>query len=342
MVAPDDVCVLIPTLNEAETIGDVVDRFVEQGFEHVLVVDGDSTDGTPDVATDRGARVVQQTGTGKGLAVREGIGLVEQPYVLLLDGDGTYQPEQADRFLAALDENDHVVGNRFADMRPGAMPRLNQFGNRLINGAFRIVHGRDLQDILSGYRAFDTELVERFDLGADGFGIETELSVESVKRDVPTAVVPITYEPRPDGSEPNLRPLRDGAVILLTLYALARTNNPLFFFGSVGTTSTVVGIVLGVYVAVEWFTRSISHEVLAVLGAFGIVFGVQLLMFAVLSDLVVTLHREQMRLIERLEERELARPREPIRRRDEHEGSDYHEQREDGERNEASQTPGEG
>lgn len=304
MVDRDDVSVLIPTWNEAETIGDVLDRFHEQGFEHVLVVDGDSEDGTPGIAEERGARVVQQSHDGKGQAVREGIELVEQPYVLLLDGDGTYRPEQADRFLDALEESDHVIGDRFADIQPGAMPWLNQFGNRLINGAFRIVHGRDFQDILSGYRAFHTDAIDRMDLDADGFGIETEFSVESVKRDIPTTVVPITYEPRPDGSEANLRPFRDGAVIILTLYTLARTNNPLFFFGSLGTTSTLVGALLGVYVAVEWVTRSISHEVLAVLGAFGILFGVQLLMFAVLSDLVVTLHREQMRLIERVDDRE--------------------------------------
>jgi dolichol-phosphate mannosyltransferase len=304
MVDREDVCVLIPTLEESETIGDVLERFDEQGFEHVLVIDGNSSDGTADIAAEHGARVVQQTGSGKGQAVREGFARVEQPYVLLLDGDGTYRPDQADRFLEALDDHDHVIGDRFADMQPGAMPRLNQFGNRVINSAFRLVHGRDLRDILSGYRAFDTAVVNRLDLDADGFGIETELSVESVKRDVSTAVVPITYEPRPDGSEANLRPFRDGTVIVLTLYTLARTNNPLFFFGSIGSASTLVGVLLGVYVLVEWVTRTIAHEVLAVLGAFGIVFGVQLLMFAVLSDLVVTLHREQMRLIERLEDQE--------------------------------------
>ena len=305
MVDRDDVCVLVPTWNEAETIGDVLDGFVEQGFEHLLVVDGDSDDGTPDIAAERGARVVQQSGDGKGQAIREGLGLVEQPYVLVLDGDSTYRPDQADRFLDALDDGyDHVIGNRFADMQSGAMPRLNQVGNRVINRAFAFVHGRDLRDILSGYRAFDTDVVNGFDLEADGFGIETELSVETVKRDVPTTVVPISYEPRPSGSEANLRPFRDGAVILLTLYALARTHNPLFWFGSLGASSTVVGTAIAAFVAYDWFVFRTPHNILAIVSAAAILLGVQLLMFGVLSDLVVTLHREQMRLIERLEDRE--------------------------------------
>jgi dolichol-phosphate mannosyltransferase len=128
------------------------------------------------------------------------------------------------------------------------------------------------------------------------------MSVECVKHDVDTSVVPITYEPRPDGSDPNLRPFRDGAVIVLTLYRLARTNNPLFYFGSVGVLSTIAGVLLGAFVAYDWLVRTVSHEVLAVVSAFSILFGVQLLMFGVLSDLIVTLHRQQMRLLERREE----------------------------------------
>jgi len=302
MVDRDAVCVLVPTYNEAETIGDIVDRFHEQGFEHCLVVDGGSTDGTRDVASDRGARVIQQSGTGKGQAVREALDYVERPYVLLIDGDATYRPEQADRLLEPLFDGraEHVIGDRFADMESGAMSRLNRFGNRLINRAFRAIHGRAFRDILSGYRAFTLESIRSMTLTEDGFGLETELSVECVKHGITTAVVPITYEPRPAASETNLRPFRDGAVILLTLYKMARTSNPLFYFGSVGALSGIAGLVLAGYVAVEWLTRNVSHEVLAVVAGVAILFGVQLVMFGVLSDLIVTLNREQTNQFRRL------------------------------------------
>jgi dolichol-phosphate mannosyltransferase len=299
-----DVCVLIPTLDEVETIGAVVDDFTAEGFDDVLVVDGGSTDGTRDRARERGARVVRQSAEGKGQAVREAVREhVDRPYVLLLDGDGTYEADDADAMLAPLDDGyEHVIGDRFADMRSGAMSGLNRVGNRLVNRAFAFIHGPGWGDILSGYRAFSRDSFARMTLSSDGFGIETEMAVECAKRSIPTTVVPITYHPRPDGSETNLRPFRDGGIIFLELYRRAKTNNPLFYFGSVGAASTVVGLVIGAYVAYDWFVPPrVSHEVLAVVTAFAILFGVQLLMFGVLSDLILTLHRETLTRLDEVE-----------------------------------------
>lgn len=307
MVDPADVCVLVPTLDEGETIADVVGDFREAGYPHVLVVDGGSTDDTRKQAKDAGARVVQQSESGKGQAVREAVrDHIQEPYVLLLDGDGTYRADDAEAMLAPLDEGyDHVVGDRFADMRPGAMTRLNRLGNRLINRAFGLVHGESFGDILSGYRAFTRESFERMTLRSDGFGVETEMAVECVKKEIPTTVVPVTYLPRPAGSSTNLRPFRDGGVILLEIYRRAKTNNPLFYFGSVGLLSLAGGGAVAAYVAVEWLTRQVSHEVLAVVAAFGVIVGVQLLMFGVLSDMLLDLHEEQMKRIdERADQRE--------------------------------------
>jgi len=300
MADEDAVCVLVPTLDEAETIGDVIDGLQDHGYENVLVIDGGSSDGTVEIAQEHGARVEYQTGRGKGRAIREALSMIDAEYVLMLDGDGTYRPEDAEVMLEPLlaRRADHVIGNRFADMREGAMPRLNRIGNRLINRAFAVVHGRKFVDITSGYRAFATETVESFRLKSTGFGIETELAVECVKHDVETEIVPITYRARPDGSDTNLRPVRDGAVILITLYRLAKTNNPLFYFGSLGGLSLLFGSGLGVYVGVEWFTRNVSHEVMAVVSGVSILLGIQLLMFGVLSDMILSLHRETLRRLE--------------------------------------------
>lgn len=290
-----DVCVLIPTLNEAETIGGVITGYRSQGLDNILVIDGNSRDKTRDIAEGEGARVVTQSGSGKGQAIREALQLIDTEYVLLVDGDGTYRPDDASRMLAPLDEDgvEHVIGDRFAGMEPGAMTRLNKFGNRIINWAFQSIHGEDFGDILSGYRAFTVESARRIPLSAEGFGIETEFAVECVKNDIETTVVPITYRARPTDSEANLRPFRDGTIIILTLYRLARTNNPLFYFGSLGLVSMLIGGFVGGYVGIEWFVYSVSHEVLAIVAAFGLLFGVQLVMFAVLSDIILALFREQ-------------------------------------------------
>ena len=300
-----DVCVLIPTLDEAATVGEVVSGFRDAGFEDVLVVDGGSEDGTRSIADTHGARVRIQSGTGKGQAVREAIEYVEKPYVLMADGDGTYRPEDADAMLEPLFDGraKHVIGDRFADMEPGAMTGLNRVGNRLINRLFGTIHGRYLRDILSGYRAFTRESFERFRLEADGFGIETELAAECVRRGVDTEVVPIRYLARPDSSETNLRPLADGGRIVLTLYALAKTNNPIFYFGSVAALGTLAGMSVAGFVAYRYFVVGISHEVLALLAAFLVLLSVQLLMFGFLTDVLVSVNREQTRRLEDLDER---------------------------------------
>lgn len=299
----DDVTVLVPTLDEAATIEDVVAGFRAEGFDDVLVVDGGSTDGTRKLAREAGARVVEQTGEGKGKAVRQALSEIDREYVLLVDGDGTYRPEDAHRLIGPLREGEaeHVLGNRFADMRPGAMSQLNQLGNRIINWAYRLIHRRDHHDILTGYRAFTLRSANRMVLSADGFGIETEMTVECVKQGIATLEVPITYRPRPEGSETNLHPFRDGGTILLTLYRLAKTNNPFFYFGSVGVASLIVGTATALFVGYRWIAAGISHEVLALGGAAAILLGVQLLIFGALSDMIASLHGDQRRRIHRLE-----------------------------------------
>lgn len=296
MADADEVCILIPTLNEAETIGSVIEGFRDEGFDSLFVIDGGSTDRTEVIAEEHGARVHQQSGRGKGQAVREAIRLIEADVIVMVDGDGTYDPRDAHSMLDPILDGhaEHVIGNRFADMQPGAMTGLNQVGNGMINRAFTAIHGRDFKDILSGYRAFTRDSVRRFWLTADGFGIETEFAVECVKHDVPTAIVPITYRSRPAASSPNLHPIRDGGVILVTLYRLAKTNNPLFYFGSLGGLSGFFGLLIALFVIVEWLTRGVSHQVLTLVAAIAVLFGVQLVVFGVLSDMILALYREQI------------------------------------------------
>ncbi|MXR21048.1 S-layer glycoprotein N-glycosyltransferase AglJ [Halobacterium bonnevillei] len=304
MTEYEDVCALVPTRNEAKTIADVVEGLYDVGVGHVLVVDGHSEDETRQIAAECDAEVIEQSGSGKGQAVREGVDHINHQYVLLLDGDGTNPPEQAPRLLDPLVDGDaeHVVGDRTANMQPGAMTRLNRFGNRLINAAFERIHGEDYGDILSGYRAFTRDSFDRMFLSAEGFGIETEMAVECARHNIPVEVVPTTYRARPEGSETNLHPISDGGRIILTVYSLAKTSNPLFYFGSVGAVLGAAGTALAAYVGYDWFAKGISHEALTVVAGVLLLLGVQLLMYGVLSDLVVTLHREQRRRIDDLRE----------------------------------------
>ena len=295
----DEVCVLIPTLNEGPTIGGLVREFRERGFEHILVMDGNSTDGTPDIARAAGATVRTQTGKGKGNAIIEAVSIIDKPFVLMLDGDGTYSPEDADKMLDPLARGfDHVIGNRLVNPDAGALTRLNLLGNQILNLMFKIAHGRDLRDILSGYRAFTLHSIRQMTLRETGFEIETEMAVEALRIGQRIAIVPVRYLARP-GTVTKLSPFQDGVKIFSTIYRLAKMNNPIFYFGIIGLFISLAGGIPGVYVILEWL-KNIEPLPLTILTVLLITIGFQIFMFGVISDMLLGFHRETINLIEQL------------------------------------------
>lgn len=300
-ISKNEVCVLIPTLNEEGAIGEVIDGFSDLGFESILVIDGGSDDATREIAREKDTHVVVQSGSGKGQAVQEAIRLIDEPYVVMVDGDGTYDPDDVDRLLEPLERGyDHVLGNRLSDPDEGAFTRLNYTGNRIFNSVFSLAHGRDLRDILTGYRAFTRQSAENLYLEEKGFGIETEMTVETLKHEQDVVSVPVSYRSRPETADTKLHPIKDGARIGYTIYRMTKTNNPLFYFGSIGGLLFLVGFVSGLYVVYDMYVNGISHNLLAVLTALLVLAGVQLFIFGSLSDILVDLHREEMREIRSL------------------------------------------
>jgi dolichol-phosphate mannosyltransferase len=296
----DEVCVLIPTLNEAPTISAVIREFRDLGYNHILVIDGKSTDNTVKIAREAGANVRTQSGSGKGNAIIEAFEIVEQPYIIMLDGDGTYSAKDAEKMLTPLFLGfDQVIGDRLINAEEGAFSRINLFGNHMLNILFKIAHSRDLHDILSGYRAFTNLAVHQMNLKEKGFEIETEISVEAVRNGQRIMVVPIRYLSRP-GTATKLSPFHDGIKIVSTIYRLARVNNPMFYFGLMGVFTAILGILVGIYVMLEWF-QNIEHIPLTILTVLLIVVGIEIFMFGMISDMLLVFHREIVREIQLLQ-----------------------------------------
>ncbi len=296
----DEVCILIPTLNEDLTIGKIISEFRASGYNNILVIDGKSTDNTVKVASEGGATVSTQSGKGKGNAIIEAFEIIEQPYILMLDGDGTYAPRDAEKMLTPLFLGfDQVIGDRLVNAEEGSFSRLNLFGNQMVNLLFKIAHSRDLHDILSGYRAFTHRAIKQMNLKETGFEIETEISVEAVRNGQNIMVVPIKYSRRP-GTRTKLSPFHDGIRIVSTIYRLARMNNPLFYFGMIGVFTSFLGILTGIYVLLEWL-RGIDHIPLTILTVLLIVVGIEIFMFGMISDMLLVFHREIIREVQLLQ-----------------------------------------
>jgi dolichol-phosphate mannosyltransferase len=229
----------------------------------------------------------------------QAFGLIESPYVVMVDGDGTYLARDAPALLEPLleDRVDHVIGNRLEKYSPGAFTKLNLLGNHLINVFFDLAYGTDLKDILSGYRAFTLQSVKELDLNKTGFEIETEISVECILKGQRVEEVPVAYLPRSEKGITKLNPLKDGFKIGSTIYRLAKVHNPMFYFGAIGFIFVLAGLISGIFVISEW-SHGTTRIPLSVLTALFIIFGLQMFIFGMLSDLIVTLHRQTINLIQ--------------------------------------------
>jgi dolichol-phosphate mannosyltransferase len=277
-----------------------VREFTALGYAHILVIDGKSSDNTVKSARDAGAMVRTQSGKGKGNAIIEAFEVIEQPYILMLDGDGTYSAKDAEKMLTPLFLGfDQVIGDRLINAEEGSFSHLNLFGNHMLNLLFKVAHSRDLHDILSGYRAFTKLAIQQMHLKEKGFEIETEISVESVRNGQRVMVVPIRYSRRP-GTATKLSPFHDGLKIVSTRYRLARVNNPMFYFGLMGVLTSVLGMLIGVFVVLEWL-HDIEHIPLTILTVLLIVVGIEIFMFGMISDMLLVFHREIIREIQLLQ-----------------------------------------
>ncbi len=230
-----EVAVIVPCYNEAQSIATVVRDFhVHLPGARVYVYDNNSTDRTTEVAKAAGALVRFEPIKGKGNVVRRMFADVEADVYVLVDGDGTYDAAVAARAVQELMSRslDMVNIARTTDMGPSYRPG-HRFGNRALTGMVGLIFGRQFNDMLSGYKVFSRRFVKSFPALAQGFEIETELTIHAVECRMPVTEIEGPYGVRPEGSTSKLRTVRDGAAIFSTILVLLRTERPLFFFSSI-------------------------------------------------------------------------------------------------------------
>ncbi|MEM0351306.1 MAG: S-layer glycoprotein N-glycosyltransferase AglJ [Archaeoglobaceae archaeon] len=293
-----NVTVVIPTLNEEKGIGGVVESFKKMGFE-VLVIDGRSKDRTREIAAEKGAKVLLQTGKGKGNAIAEAFKIVDREILVLVDGDGSYPAEEVWKLIEPIEKGfaDHVVGNRFAKYERGAFSRLNLLGNKLLNAFFRFAYGVNLNDILSGYRALKKDVYKSIEIRKTGFEVEAEMTVETLAKGFRILEVPINYKKREGKTK--LRPLRDGIRIGKAIYELIGRYSPARYLYIFGLIFLALGILTGIYVVYAWF-NAVSHYMLALLTVLFIITGVQFVIFGLIADLIFRTTVEFKREIKQL------------------------------------------
>ena len=241
----DKVAVLIPCYNESKTIAKVVTDFqaVLPEGSVIYVYDNNSTDGTAEIAAAAGAVVRHEYQQGKGNVIRRMFREIDAQCYLMVDGDDTYPAEFAPEMIAkVLDRGvDMVVGDRLSatyfteNKRP-----FHNFGNKLVRHSINALFKSNIQDIMTGYRAFSYQFVKSFPVLSKGFEIETEMSIHAIEKNMLVESVVVTYRDRPEGSVSKLNTVSDGIKVLGTIGKLYKNNKPFGFFGIIALVLVVI------------------------------------------------------------------------------------------------------
>jgi glycosyltransferase involved in cell wall biosynthesis len=211
---------VIPALNEAENLTYVLPR-VPDWVSQILLVDGNSTDGTVEVAQRLcpSIEVVQQDGSGKGNALRAGFNHARGDIVVMLDADGSMDPAEIPMFVGALLSGAQLAkGSRF--LQGGGttdMPFYRQFGNWCFVQFVRVMFGGRYSDLCYGYNAFWADVLPKLRLDCDGFEVETVINVRALSAGLRVTEVPSFEAARMHGRG-RLRTIPDGWRVLKALF----------------------------------------------------------------------------------------------------------------------------
>ncbi len=213
---------VVPALNEEESLGTVLERVDRSLISEIILVDGGSSDDTIPIAEAKGARVIQEKQRGYGRACAVGVARAQSEVIVFMDADGADDPTQISDLVAPLlkDEAEMVLGSRLAGViSPGAMPWHQKFGNQLSARMIRLLYGLPITD-LSPFRAVLRSKLLDLDLQEMTYGWPTEMITKAARQNWRILEVPVDYHPR-IGGESKISGTVRGTV--LATYYIMRT-----------------------------------------------------------------------------------------------------------------------
>jgi glycosyltransferase involved in cell wall biosynthesis len=287
------ITVVIPTLNEEGGIIKVIEELHSLNINNILVIDGYSKDKTVETSTKLGARAMYQQGKGKTGALRTAIDVVETPYMLLMDGDFTYDASCISRLVQHMQSYDEIIGARIPTNKE-SMTSLHKFGNKLITKVFNMLLSTNVTDVCSGMYLLRTELMRDIDLSTSGFDVEVEIAAQIASAGRITEV-PINYRPRMGRQK--LSTWKHGFKIVKSIVNLGRTYNPGVFYSIMGSMITIpASLMLGNSI-IEWIKTGNITSPWFFVGISMILVAIQTMAVGVMS---IMLRRSELRAARRL------------------------------------------
>lgn len=296
------IAVLIPCYNESKTIAKVIADFREQLPEaRIYVYDNNSTDGTAAIASEAGAIVCYETRQGKGNVIRRMLSDISADCYLLVDGDDTYPASYAQSMCElVLDKRyDMVIGDRLSStyFQENKRP-FHNIGNRMVRYAINKIFHSNINDIMTGYRALSSKMVDNVPLLSEGFEIETEMTINVLESGLRIIQIPVDYRDRPEGSYSKLDTFSDGWKVIGTIFRLFRDYRPLYFFSCLAAVLTLVSLVILTPVLIEYFqTGLVPRFPTLIVCGFIILFAMLLWIGGMVLEVLLLRHRQLMHLL---------------------------------------------
>ena len=266
------IAVLIPCYNEELTIKKVIQDFkAALPDADIYVYNNNSTDKSRTIATKAGAIVKDEYKQGKGNVVRSMFRDVEADVYVMVDGDDTYPADEVNKLIEPVIEGrvDMVIGDRLSSTYYSENNRaFHGFGNKLVKNLINFLFDSNINDIMTGYRAFSKRFVKLMPVMSDEFQIETEMTVFALVNHMNIVSVPITYRDRPEGSVSKLNTFKDGFKVLITLFDLFKDNRPFLLFSILSLVFFLLSLLIGIPVIIEYMkTAYVSKVPSAILAA---------------------------------------------------------------------------
>jgi len=286
----------IPAFNVANQIGNVIKKSLNY-VDQVIVCDDGSSDSTFLIAESTGALVLKhKKNLGKGAALKtlfEKAKELEADIIVTIDGDGQFLPEEILKLteLIATKQYDLVIGNRFLDKKE--MPTYRKAGNKILDKFTKLAVNLPFEDTQSGFRAYSKNAIEKISFSTNGFGVDSEILIDAVKKDlkITEEYVTVLYNTGEKTSTKN--PISHSVSVMASIVELIAINHPLRYLGIPGLFFLVIGIAYSI-IAITLFNDTRYFSIPSTLLALGsLVIGLMLLLMSVvLYSISHRLHNE--------------------------------------------------
>ena len=295
------IALLIPCFNEEKTIEKVIMDFITELPElEIYVYNNNSTDNTCNILNNIKVPIIvrNEYNQGKGNVVRRMFREINADIYVMVDGDDTYSAKDIKKLIEPIKNGtaDMVVGDRITSglYKKENKRKFHEFGNNLVKKMINILFNSNLQDVMSGYRAFNKVFVKNVPILSSGFEVETEMTLTALDRKFIIKEVPVNYKDREKGSVSKLNTFKDGINVLKTILNMYKNYKPKSFFGTIALILFILGLITGIPVIIEFIkTKFITKVPSAVLATGFMMISTISLQCGLILDTIIKANREK-------------------------------------------------